>query len=74
MGKTDIALSLNNKLFKKAQQLEFTDKHFIVHYIRANEKVKALELLNREKSAESRIGILHQLGRMCLGLKYGTTG
>ena len=74
LGKTDIALSLNSKLFKKAQQLEFTDNHFVVHYIRANEKAKALELLSRGKSEVSRIGILHQLGRMCLGLKFGSTG
>jgi hypothetical protein len=74
MNNEDEALLLNSKIFNKSKQIELTDKHLIVHYVKQKNKAEALRLLNRNKSTVSRIGIYHQLGRMCLGLKYGSTG
>jgi len=69
------AMSLNKELFKsKKSRTNFTNQHFIKYLVRNNMKQKAIDIINKDKNPSGSVGIYHHLGRMSMGIKYGSIG
>lgn len=75
LDKYDLAEALTNQIFKtKKLRQEWTNQYFIISHVRQNRIESAEKLIAEEKSSSRKIGYYHQLGRLCLGLKYGSSG
>jgi hypothetical protein len=74
LNQLDVAMNLNKTALTSKTRKEWTDKHFMKYYVRKDMVKKAIILIEKHKNPVSRVGFYHQLGRMCMGMKYGSTG